>query len=118
MADDPLRLLRAEPEQAAVLLDVDGTLAPIVDRPEDARVPGETRRELARLAARYALVACVSGRPGGEVERMVEEMAVGHPSTSRLFIMMRLVGSWFAFGAPRWPLPRATNGVAAHPTIR
>src|SRR6478736_8280207 len=71
MPDDPLRLLAAEPERAAVLLDVDGTLAPIVDRPEDARVPDETRRELARLVGRYALVACVSGRPGGEVERMV-----------------------------------------------
>jgi trehalose 6-phosphate phosphatase len=71
MADDPLRLLASEPERAGVLLDVDGTLAPIVDRPEDARVPDETRRELARLAARYALVACVSGRPGDEVERMI-----------------------------------------------
>ncbi len=71
MRDDPLRLLAAEPERAAVLLDVDGTLAPIVDRPEDAQVPEETRRELARLAGRYALVACVSGRPGSEVERLV-----------------------------------------------
>ena len=71
MDDDPLRLLASQPERAAVLLDVDGTLAPIVDRPEDARVPDETRRELARLAARYGLVACVSGRPGDEVERMI-----------------------------------------------
>jgi len=71
MADDPLRPFAAEPGQAAVLLDVDGTLAPIVDRPEDARVPEETRRVLARLAGRYALVACISGRPGGDVERLV-----------------------------------------------
>jgi len=71
MPDDPLRLLAAEPERAAVLLDVDGTLAPIVARPEDAYVPEETRGELARLAGRYALVACVSGRPRSEVERMV-----------------------------------------------
>jgi trehalose 6-phosphate phosphatase len=72
MADDPLRLLAAEPARAAVLLDVDGTLAPIVDRPEAARVPDETRRELARLTAGYALVACVSGRPRSEVERLVD----------------------------------------------
>jgi trehalose 6-phosphate phosphatase len=72
MADDPLATLRAEPLRAAILLDVDGTLAPIVDRPEDARVPDETRRELARLASRYALVACVSGRPGADVERMID----------------------------------------------
>jgi trehalose 6-phosphate phosphatase len=71
MPGDPLRLLAAEPALAAVLLDVDGTLAPIVARPEDARVPEDVRRELARLAGRYALVACVSGRPGTEVEQLV-----------------------------------------------
>jgi trehalose 6-phosphate phosphatase len=71
MAVDLLARLAAEPRRAAILLDVDGTLAPIVDRPEDARVPEETRRELARLASRYALVACVSGRPGDEVTRLV-----------------------------------------------
>jgi trehalose 6-phosphate phosphatase len=71
MPDDLLRLLAAEPGRAAVLLDVDGTLAPIAARPEDAQVPEQARRELARLAGRYALVACVSGRPGSEVERMV-----------------------------------------------
>lgn len=59
---DPLDPLRAAPARAALLFDVDGTLAPIVRRPEDARVPEETRGELRRLAARYALVACVTGR--------------------------------------------------------
>ena len=38
-----LARLRAEPGRAAVLLDVDGTLAPIVARPELAAVPDETR---------------------------------------------------------------------------
>jgi trehalose 6-phosphate phosphatase len=71
MADDPLATLSEDPRRAAILLDVDGTLAPIVERPEDARVPDDTRREVARLAGRYALVACVSGRPGHEVERML-----------------------------------------------
>jgi len=54
-----------------VLLDVDGTLAPIVSRPEDASVPEETRRELRRLAGRYALLAFVSGRAGDDAERVV-----------------------------------------------
>jgi trehalose 6-phosphate phosphatase len=72
MTDDLLRRLAAEPQRAAILLDVDGTLAPITSRPEDARVPDETRRELARLASRYALVACVSGRPRADVERLLE----------------------------------------------
>ena len=71
MADDLVGRLSEDPARAAVLLDVDGTLAPIVERPEDARVPDEARRELARLAGRYALVACVSGRPGADVERML-----------------------------------------------
>jgi trehalose 6-phosphate phosphatase len=59
---DPLALLAAEPERAAIFLDVDGVLAPIVARPEDARVPDGTRAELRRLATRYGLVACVTGR--------------------------------------------------------
>jgi trehalose 6-phosphate phosphatase len=53
----------AEPTQAALFFDVDGVLAPIVARPEDARVPTETRTELARVGGRYGLVACVTGRP-------------------------------------------------------
>ncbi len=71
MADELLRHLAEAPERAAVLLDVDGVLAPIVPRPEDARVPDETRRELVRLAARYRLVACVSGRPSSQVAELV-----------------------------------------------
>lgn len=61
----------AEPERCAVLTDVDGTLAPIVDRPEDAAVPRETTRVLRALAARFALVACVTGRRALEARQMV-----------------------------------------------
>ncbi len=63
-------LVRA-PERSALVLDVDGTLAPIVARPELAAVPEETRAELARLADRYLLVACVSGRAGEDARRLV-----------------------------------------------
>jgi len=62
---------RSEPESAAVLLDVDGTLAPIVDRPDDAVVPVETREQVDRLAGRYGLVACISGRPAADARRLV-----------------------------------------------
>jgi trehalose 6-phosphate phosphatase len=68
---EPLSTLAGEPERAALLLDVDGVLAPIVPRPEDAAVPPETRAELERLAGRYALVACVSGRAGADAARIV-----------------------------------------------
>ena len=69
--NDLLRRFTESPERAAVLLDVDGVLAPIVLRPEDARVPDETRAELRRLVDRYSLVACVSGRTSADAERIV-----------------------------------------------
>ncbi len=63
MGVDALGRIREAPERAAILLDVDGTLAPIVDRPQDAGVPEETREVLRALVARYALVAAITGRP-------------------------------------------------------
>jgi len=68
---DPLAELARLPGRAGILLDVDGTLAPIVARPEDARVPDETRAVLRGLCDRYALVACVSGRSGDDARRIV-----------------------------------------------
>jgi trehalose 6-phosphate phosphatase len=65
------RLLADDPAGTAILLDVDGTLAPIVPRPENAAVPDATRGELRRLHARYALVACISGRPAEDAARVV-----------------------------------------------
>jgi trehalose 6-phosphate phosphatase len=63
-------LLRA-PNRAGILLDVDGTLAPIVERPEHASVPEAVQELLELLASRYALVACVSGRRAADVRRLV-----------------------------------------------
>jgi trehalose 6-phosphate phosphatase len=68
---DVVGRLAADPERAAILLDVDGALAPIVPRPEDARVPPDTQDELRRLHGRYALVGCVSGRAGDDARRVV-----------------------------------------------
>jgi len=68
---DLLDRFAEDPGQAALFLDVDGVLAPIVSRPEDARVPDETRAELRRLHERYALVACISGRAGADARRVV-----------------------------------------------
>lgn len=70
-APELLAPLVAAPGRSALVLDVDGTLAPIAPRPELARVPAETRAELARLAERYLLVACVSGRAGDDARRLV-----------------------------------------------
>jgi len=61
--------MRAKP--AAILLDIDGTLAPIVEQPSHAVVPERTRQLLIALARRYAAVACVSGRRASEARAMV-----------------------------------------------
>ena len=66
-----LERLADEPQLAGLFLDFDGVLAPIVERPDDAYPPPETREELERLVARYALVAVVSGRAGDDVRRRV-----------------------------------------------
>lgn len=63
--------LRADPSNSAVLLDVDGTLAPIVHVPEDAHVPELTRRPLIEVARAYSVVACVSGRRAADARRIV-----------------------------------------------
>jgi trehalose 6-phosphate phosphatase len=68
---DPIAELARRPERAAILLDIDGVLAPIVERPEDASVPEPARAELRRLARRYALVACVSGRAEDDARRVL-----------------------------------------------
>lgn len=66
-----LDAVTAAPQESGLFLDFDGVLAPIVDRPEDAYPPEATRAELVRLAARYALVAVVSGRAGDDVRERV-----------------------------------------------
>ncbi|MBJ7472602.1 MAG: trehalose-phosphatase [Solirubrobacteraceae bacterium] len=55
--------LGAHASQLAILLDFDGTLAPIVDDPA-AAAPDPAAASAARtLATRVALLACVTGRP-------------------------------------------------------
>jgi trehalose-phosphatase len=60
-----------------ILLDVDGTLAPIAARPEEAQVPPETRKAIAALAAcDGVVVALVSGRAAADARRMVSVATV------------------------------------------
>lgn len=54
-----------------MLLDIDGTLAPIVRHADDAHVPEPTRTPLIVIARRYGLVACVSGRRASVARRIV-----------------------------------------------
>lgn len=68
---EALSPLTADPARAALFFDVDGTLAPIVERAQDATVPKETSLRLAELSRRYARVACISGRAATDVRRLV-----------------------------------------------
>lgn len=63
--------LRDEPARAAVLTDVDGTLAPIVERADEAAIPAAAREALAALSESYALVGCISGRQAEDARRLV-----------------------------------------------
>jgi trehalose 6-phosphate phosphatase len=68
---ESLSPVTADPSRSALFFDVDGTLAPIVERAQDATVPKETSLVLARLSRRYARVACISGRAAADVRRLV-----------------------------------------------
>ena len=74
-AADPIGAFRAAHQRglrAGVLLDFDGTLSPIVARPDLARMQPGAHEALERLARRYPVVAVVSGRTAPELEVLVE----------------------------------------------
>ncbi|HET8618574.1 MAG TPA: trehalose-phosphatase [Acidimicrobiales bacterium] len=60
---DPLAPFLARPAEAAMVVDFDGTLSPIVDVPADARPGPGAVEALAALVGRLGLVAVMSGRP-------------------------------------------------------
>jgi trehalose 6-phosphate phosphatase len=68
---ESLEPIRSDPAQAAVLLDIDGTLAPIVRHAADAHVPEATRALLIEIAKRYRVVGCVSGRRAATARQIV-----------------------------------------------
>lgn len=68
---EALQPLRSDPLHSAVLLDIDGTLAPIVRHAEDAHVPEATRTLLIEIAKRYGIVGCISGRRASIARQIV-----------------------------------------------
>lgn len=68
---EALAPLRSSPADSAVLLDIDGTLSPIVEIAADASVPETTRKLLIAISRRFGLVACVSGRRAADARAMV-----------------------------------------------
>ncbi len=63
--------LRDDPGSSGVFADIDGTLAPIVERAADAAVPSEARAALEAVRDRYAIVGCLSGRPARDARERV-----------------------------------------------
>ena len=53
-----------------VLFDIDGTLAPIVERPDEARLPDAVQDGLAELSRRYD-IAVITGRSVEDARRML-----------------------------------------------
>jgi trehalose 6-phosphate phosphatase len=68
---EALQPLLADPDRSALLCDIDGVLAPIVRRADEARVSERVSVLLGRLARSFGLVACVSGRSAADARRLV-----------------------------------------------
>jgi trehalose-phosphatase len=80
--------LREDPGRSAILTDIDGTLAPIVERAEEAAVPAAAREVLAALAERYALVGCISGRRAQDARRLVGLDSLAYAGNHGLELLM------------------------------
>jgi len=70
-AAHPLSVVRSAAPRAAILLDFDGTLSPIAERPDLARLQPGMHRVLVELVREFELVAVVSGRTRDEVATLV-----------------------------------------------
>ncbi|MET8581129.1 trehalose-phosphatase [Streptomyces collinus] len=101
---DGLAALLARPRTAVIGLDFDGTLAPIVADPEQARAHPGAVPALAALAPRVASVAVVTGRPA--------EVAVRHGGFADVPGLEHLVVLGH-YGAERWQA--ATGELTAPP---
>jgi trehalose 6-phosphate phosphatase len=65
-------LLKAvDKKRLGLVTDVDGTLSPIVDVPDEARVTLRNLELLGELCARLTLTAVISGRSAGDVHQRV-----------------------------------------------
>jgi trehalose 6-phosphate phosphatase len=61
---------REAPRETAGVWDVDGVLAPIVDRAEDSEIPSGRRELLRQFGGRFATQALLSGRRSADARRL------------------------------------------------
>ena len=73
----PLEVLLEEPPRTAVMVDFDGTLAPIVTDPASARAVPGAARTLGALTRSFGTVAVVSGRPAEFLARRLRSAGAG-----------------------------------------
>ncbi len=87
--DATIAALTRQPDRTALLVDFDGSLSPIVERPEAARPLPEAITQLARLAGRLGRVGIVSGRP---VEFLAAHVPIAGVTYAGLYGIERLIG--------------------------
>lgn len=105
---EALAPLRSDPASAGILLDIDGTLAPIVRHADDAAVPEPTRAQLIAVAKRYAVVGCISGRRSATARQMVALGSIAYVGNHGAELL-----------APGGTQPQVDPEVAAHePRVR
>jgi trehalose 6-phosphate phosphatase len=106
---DGLDAILARPHKAVLAFDFDGTLAPIVPDPEQARAHPDAVPALAALAPRVASVAVVTGRPAGVAVRYGG--FAGVPGLDHLVVLGH-------YGAERWDAVSGTvRAPAPHPGV-
>lgn len=106
-----LEALRADPSQALLALDFDGTLAPIVDDPAQAHVHPRSVAALAQLGSRLGRVAVITGRPVRTALRLGGFAA--HPGLGSMTILGQYgVERWDA-GSGQIAEPEAPAGIVA-----
>lgn len=107
--EEGLAALLADPGQAVIGLDFDGTLAPIVPDPDSARAHPGVVPALARLAPGVRSVVIVTGRPA-EVAVRYGGFA-GVPGLERLTVLGH-------YGAERWDAADGrVHAPAPHPGV-
>ncbi|MEU6392813.1 trehalose-phosphatase [Streptomyces sp. NPDC046939] len=106
---DGLAAILARPERSVIAVDFDGTLAPIVADPEQARAHPDAVPALAALAPRVASVAVITGRPAGVAVR--HGGFAGVPGLEHLVVLGH-------YGAERWDAVTGTvRAPAPHPGV-
>lgn len=106
---DALHALLSRPSRAVIALDFDGTLAPIVADPEQARAHPDAVPALAALAPKVASVAVVTGRPA--------DVAVRHGGFGGVAGLEHLVVLGH-YGAERWDaVSGAVTAPPPHPGV-